>query len=229
MKYCFGLVTFQTLGGKGMAKGKFVLLSILVAAVICWQFLPMNTQTASSGIIDPCESEASFCNAGGSACLIVCPSGDATALSDEGNEICVTIKDLSGAPIPGMLGTDFWLTGCGSLVLCGGSGSSNADAATDINGQTQFSGAIAAGGCDTGLYVVCQGIIIGCPGTCLAIDVRSPDLSGDLGVDLIDFTIFKNSYPPHAYYSCADYDCSGAINLVDFTIFARHWHHYCAH
>jgi hypothetical protein len=212
-----------------MVKGKFALLSILAAALICWQFLPMNTNTASSGIVDPCSSEAGFCEPTGTRCLVICPKGDGSTLADGGNEICVTIRDDNGNPIVGVIGTDFWLTGCTNLCLCGGSGSSNADAATDINGQTQFSGGIAAGGCDSGLYVVCQGVIIGCPANCLAIDVRSPDLSCDLIVNLVDFSLFAPNFPspPKPYVACCDYDCNGLVNLVDFSIFATHWQHAC--
>jgi len=212
-----------------MVRGKFVLLSILAATLICWQFLPMNTNTASSGIVDPCSSEVDFCEVTGTRCLMICPQGDGSTLADGGNEICVTVKDANGAPIVGMIGTDFWLTGCNNLCLCGGSGSSNADQATDVNGQTTFSGGIAAGGCDTGLYVVVQGVVIGCPPTCLTIAVRSPDLSCDLIVNLVDFSLFAPSFPspPKAYVACKDYDCNGLINLIDFSIFAQHWQHSC--
>lgn len=212
-----------------MVKGKFVLLSILAAAILCWQFLPMNADTASSGIVDPCESQAAFCEPGGNGCLIICPQGDGSLLSDGGNEICVTVRDANGNPIAGILATDFWLTGCTDLCLCGGSGSSNADANTDVNGQTTISGGIAAGGCDTGLYVVCQGTLIGCPPTCLAIDVHSPDLDCNLAVDLVDFSLFSSNFPspPKTYDACMDYDCDGDIDLVDFSIFAQHWQHHC--
>ena len=211
-----------------MVKGKFVLLSILAAALLCWQFLPMNTNTASSGIVDPCSSETDFC-AAGTRCLLVCPQGDGSLLSDGGNEICVTIRDNLGIPIEGILATDFWLIGCTNLCLCGGSGSSNADAATDANGETQFSGGMAAGGCDTGLMVVCQGVIIGCPPTCLAIMVVSPDITCDLFVNLADFSLFAPHFPspPNSYEACMDFDCDGDIDLVDFSLFAQHWQHHC--
>ena len=211
-----------------MVKGKFVLLSILAAALLCWQFLPMNTNVASSGIVDPCSSDAEFCYPTGTRCLFICPQGDGSTLADGGNEICVTVKNDLGQPIVGMLGTDFWLVGCTNLCLCGGSGSSNADAATDINGQTQFSGGMAAGGCDTGLMVVVQGVVIGCPAICLAIDVRSPDLDCNLAVDLIDFALFSPHFPSNpAGDPCVDYDCNGEVNLIDFSLFAQHWQHSC--
>jgi hypothetical protein len=214
-----------------MVKGKFVLLSILAAALLCWQFLPMNTNTASSGIVDPCSSEAAFCGSG-ERCFMVCPQGDGDLLSDKGNEICVTIRNSDGDPIENILATDFWLVGCTDLVLCGGSGSSNADAATAADGTTQFSGAMAAGGCDNdGLMVVCQGVVIGCPPTCLVMEIHSPDISGDLLVDLVDFGLFGIAFATAlgdpGYEICFDFDCDGDIDLVDFAIFAQHWQHLC--
>jgi hypothetical protein len=95
-------------------------------------------------------------------------------------------------------------------------------------GYTEFSGGMAAGGCElTGLIVICQGVIIGCPPTCLTMVVVTPDLSGDLVVDLVDFALFAAAFPPGPYDPCMDYDCSGVINLVDFALFAQHWQHRC--
>ena len=213
-----------------MVKGKFVLLSILAAARLCWQFLPMNTNSASSGIVDPCSSEVDFCAPTGSRCLIICPQGDGSTLADGGNEICVIVRDNTGAPIAGILASDFWMIGCTDLALCGGSGSSNADAATDANGETTISGGMAAGGCeDTGLMVVVQGVVIGCPGTCLSITVHSPDIDGSLDVGITDFSRFGLAYPSTVkpYDSCCDYDCDGDVDLVDFSIFGQHWLHVC--
>jgi hypothetical protein len=83
MKFCFSLGSFQTLGGKGMVKGKFVLF-LLAAALLCWQFMPMNADTASSGIVDPCSSATWFLQAG-TRCLYICPQGDGQDLSAGGN------------------------------------------------------------------------------------------------------------------------------------------------
>ena len=143
-----------------MFKGKFVALSLLAAALLCWQIMPAAVDSANSGIVDPCSTTAT--TAGG--CLIICPQGDGTSLGGAGATISVTVKDATGAPVPGIPAADFWLIGCNdALTLCGGSGSSNADAATDGAGQTTISGGLAAGGCDTGLSHVVQGVVIAEP------------------------------------------------------------------
>jgi len=214
-----------------MFKGKFVVLSVLAAMLLCWQFLPMNTETASSGIVDPCSSEAYFCQSG-SRCWFICPQGDADALSAGGNEICVCVKDVNNAPIAGMLASDFWLIGCTDLCLCAGSGSIDADSATGTNGCTTISGTMSAGGCElTGVHVVVQGVIIGCPATCLSMIVVSPDLDCDGDVDLVDFAIFAPAFNTAVgnpnYNPCCDYDCDGDVDLVDFSLFAQHWQHHC--
>ncbi len=217
-----------------MVKGKFVLLSILAAALLCWQFLPMNTETASSGIVDPCSSSACFVDALGNRCLFICPQGDGNELEDGNNVIRVTVSDDTGAPIPGILATDFWLVGCEDIYLCAGSGSSNADSATNDNGVTTISGTIAGGGQDSlGVMVVVQGVIINCRllcgGPCLPIIVTSPDIDGDGDVDIADFSIFGACFqsPPKPYQRRCDMDCDGDVDIADFSRFAQHWQHRC--
>ncbi len=225
-----------------MLKGKFVVLSLIAAALVCWQ-VTGAVNNANSGIVDPCSSSASTAG----TCLLVCPAGDgdnanSTLGGSVDGTISVTVADGTGAAIAGVPATDFWLTGCdGFLVLCGGSGSINADSASNSSGNTTISGQLAAGvdcdptgdafgGPETGLLVVAQGVVIGgpaCSGSCLAMIPRSPDLDGSLGVDLVDFSLFGAAYPPNAYNECADYDCSGANNLVDFSIFGQHYLDVC--
>jgi hypothetical protein len=54
---------------------------------------------------------------------------------------------------------------------------------------------------------------------------KTVDLDGNGAVNLIDFAIFAGCWPPGPYCFCADYDCNGVINLVDFAFFAAHWLH----
>jgi hypothetical protein len=89
-----------------------------------------------------------------------------------------------------------------------------------------------AGGCDiVGVYVVCQGVIIGCPPTCLSMVVVSPDISADGIVNLVDFAIFAPAFNTSCgnpnYNPCCDYDCDCDVDLVDFSLFAQHWQHSC--
>jgi hypothetical protein len=230
-----------------MLKGKYVLLS-LATALLCWQVA--SVETVNSGIVDACSSDVSA-NAG---VVLVCPLGDGDALTAAvggvNAQISLTVKDNTGAGIAGVPATDMWTVGCNDgLLLCGGSSGSNADAATDAGGNTTFSQEPTAGGCDTGLYVVVQGVIIQdkatCTPKCLGIQARSPDYKsagapgpapcgGDLRcpdskVSTADFSWFVTHYPtagnPGApYFACADYAATlGVIGLSDFSKFTVHF------
>jgi hypothetical protein len=226
-------------GGVGMLKGKFAVLSLVAGALLCWQVAGVST--VNSGIVDPCNSTAS--SAGG--VHFMCPQGDGDALGAA--VITVTIHDNTNAPVPGIPGSDFWLIGCNDLIaLCGGSGSINADAATDAAGMTTISGDVAGGGCDTGVRVVCQGIVLGsggaCTPICLAIAARSPDQKSttggpaDLQVTNSDFAFFGSSFPTGGplpgggtkpYFACHDFVPNGAVTVADFAKFGTHWQHKC--
>ena len=215
-----------------MFKGKLVFLSVIAAALLCWQFMPAGVNDANSGIVDPCNSTA----AGAGCCYLICPQGDGTRFDDipECNAIIsLTARDNTGAPIPGIIAADIWLDGCsGTLCLCGGSGSINADSATSafpaVAGNTTISGDLAAGGCDLlGFVVVIQGVVVGCPPTCLPYTVVSPDMNCDLIIDIIDLAMFAAAYPPNPYNACADFNCDGIIDIVDFAIFGVHYLHAC--
>lgn len=215
-----------------MFKGKLVVLSLMAAALLCWQVMPAHVNTASSGIVDACSSSAS--TLGG--CWVVCPAGDGAALNAlspaAGDAtINVTVKDGTGAAVPGIPAADFWLVGANdNLVLCGGAGSINATAATDVNGQTTMTGVLAAGGCDDGVLVVVQGTILAdvnnsCNPLELAINVRSPDGNGDLFITGLDFNQFGNSWTllGGTYDPCMDFDCNASINSIDFSVFGNHY------
>jgi len=220
-----------------MLKGKYVLLS-LAAALVCWQVAGIDN--ANSGIVDACKSTVSA-NAG---VVLVCPLGDGDALTSPvggGNcQISLTVRDNANVGIAGIPATDMWLVGCNDgLLLCGGSNGSNADAATTATGATTFSNEPIAGGCDTGLYVVVQGVVIQNPGTCtpqcLAIAAHSPDYKGggcggdlrcpDSKVTTADFSFFVSHYVPGStYLACMDFAAPiGSTTLADFSKFTVHY------
>jgi hypothetical protein len=231
-----------------MLKGKYVLLS-LAAALVCWQVAGIGT--ANSGIVDACKSTVTA-NAG---VVLVCPLGDGNPLTAPvggGNcQIALTVRDNTNTGIAGIPATDMWLVGCNDgLLLCGGSQGSNADAATTASGATTFSNEPIAGGCDTGLYAVVQGVVIQDAGTCtpkcLAIAARSPDYksagapgpapcAGDIRcpdskVTNADFSWFSGHYAftghPGSYLACADYAAplgGTSLTLADFSSFTVHF------
>jgi hypothetical protein len=225
-----------------MFKGKFVVLSLVAAALVCWQVMPMSVDTASSGIVDPCSSTASV--AGSNHCLLTNPAGPQGAdpsnirLDNLGAVISITVKDGTGAVVPGIPAFDFWLIGCtGQLCLCGGQGSINADSASGVNGGTSMSGSYRTGGCEDGVQVVAQGVVIADPNDCnqalcLSINVRSPDLNCDLvnlGVASQDLSQFSVAYPStvQPYDPCMDYDCDGDVDIVDLSIFSTYYLTFC--
>jgi hypothetical protein len=202
--------------------------------------------TSSSALVDACRSVVT--SNGGIG--LVCPFGDGDPLSSYGATITLTARELSGTLMVGVPQTDMWLVGCNDgLILCGGSSGSNADAPTNALGQTTFSNEPAAGGCDTGIYVVVQGIIIQQPGSCqplcLPIASRSPDYKSagapgpapcagdircpDYKVTMADYSWFSSHYrtsenPGAGYFPCADYaQPFGLITLADFSAFVMHY------
>ncbi len=201
-----------------MSKGKFLVLSL--AAVVLVAF---GVGAVNSGIVDGTNSTAS--SAGGT--VLACPQGDGVTLASVGATISVTVKDNTNAPIPGIPAADFWLIGVtNALNLCGGSGSSNADSASNAAGNTTISGSVAAGGCDFGVKVVVQGVVIN---TVVGVDVVSPDVNGSGAVDIVDLSQlgpgFNQTVPPAD--PCTDLDGSGLIDIIDLALFGQHWLHQC--
>ena len=212
-----------------MLKGKFAVLSLAAAALLCLQVA--HVSTVNSGVVDACNSSASAA----SGVAIACPQSDGTLLGSVGLTITVTVRDNVNAPIANIPAADVWLIGCNDLLaLCGGSGAINASAPTDVNGQTTITGDIAAGGCDLGgVRVVVQGVAIGagvCADPCVLIKVKSPDVNGNLLVNLVDFATFGSGYtsPPKAYNECIDFTAPfGTVTLADFAVYGSHNNHTC--
>jgi hypothetical protein len=206
-----------------------------MAALLCLT-LAVSTVPVANPIPDFCNVTAE----GVGGCWFVCPQGDGRRLDDIGAVITIIVRDFDNQPIPGVPAGDIWLFGCSSqTVLCGGSRSIDADSATSAEGRTTISGAFAAGGCDDGLMVVVQGIVVPDPDDCglqlcLPYTTRSPDISGpggatDLTVDLFDLSAFAAGYlsPPKPYDKCLDFNCDGFVDVIDFSIFAIHYLHLC--
>jgi hypothetical protein len=221
-----------------------VLAATLVLVVVA------DVEKAASQF-DPCR----FAVVANPGVVTVCPKGDGdplTAAIGGGNsQITLTITTNGGVPVPGIPAEDMWLVGCSNgLLLCGLSSGSNADDPTNAQGQTTFSNEPAAGGCDTGLYVVVQGIIAqdpndACHPLCVPIATRSPDYKSagapgpppcaadircpDSRVTNADFSWFVTHYPTAAnpgapYFACADFAAPlGAIGLADFSKFSIHF------
>lgn len=140
--------------------------------------------------------------------------------------IMVELLDGWGDPVAGYPAEDVWLTVTGgSLALC--DGGARADGPTDAGGRTTFSGPIRAGGHlvqavdDRLLVETAHGIIhfsnLG------GLSLTSPDLDGDLDVDLSDVILFAHAFLDHGTYAPAlDFHYDGVINLSDLVLLTQH-------
>jgi hypothetical protein len=186
--------------------------------------------TSWAGIPDLTLSTATT-SAGASVSLLICPLGDGDLLTSArlygggttDATVTLTLLDGNTDPIPGYLATDLWLDANG-IVLC--TDGSDADADTDVNGITTWTGALAAGGCsdDGSTNVWVNGSsLLQAP---LSILMNSPDMNGDLIVNLTDVVLFAGFYNG-AYAYCADFYWDGILNLSDIVLLAQHIGHTC--
>jgi hypothetical protein len=129
-----------------------------------------------------------------------------------------------GEPIVGWPADDIWIEATsGNWVTCWLGAC--ADHETDIHGQTTFTLPILAGG-HTALEMNARiyGVVSGEPGLESLVDVQfnSPDLSGDLTVDLTDVAMFASHYVgPSGYGYAADLYWDGRLNLTDLALMAQ--------
>jgi hypothetical protein len=210
---------------------KMVALQVIVL-LLCLAGDKLTADPGVTGVPDPCQSTASIATPG--VCYVACPIGSCSRLEDIGATIFITVKDSDGLPIPDISIFDIWLSSCGDgLVDCALQHfGASPDSATYVDGTTTLSQGLEIGGCDlSGLSVWVQGVQLveaDCVTVrCLDIDIISADINGDCRVDLIDLSEFSKSYtsPPAPYFPCKDYDCNGVIDLVDFSLFSRHYLH----
>ena len=140
--------------------------------------------------------------------------------------ITLTLLDSDLDPVFAYPFEDMWLEGdMGGLVLC--AGGSTADANTDLDGVTTFSLALFAGGqTDAVAGEVCAVIINGDALTQPGLDIRfnSPDINGDLNVNLTDVVLFSQDYysgnTGDDVYS-SDFYWDGNINLSDIVLLSQ--------
>jgi hypothetical protein len=133
--------------------------------------------------------------------------------------IHLEITDTNGDPIFGYPYEDMWIEGQGpGFAFC--IGGTVADADTDTDGRTTFAGPFAAGGQilppDQPVVVVAGAPV---PNTDLPLTVNSPDVNGDLHVDLADIALFIQAIG-EPYDLRFDFDLSGGVDLTDVAIFA---------
>lgn len=125
------------------------------------------------------------------------------------------LADWGFDPMVAFPAEDMWLESIdGGLVACGLG--TCADTNTDATGETIWSAPLRAGWHSEGN---CQVVVNGSPlaGAGLALKFNSPDLNGDLQVNLADISLFASDYF-QAYNYRSDLYFDGNLNLLDFSV-----------
>ncbi len=129
--------------------------------------------------------------------------------------ITLTLLDWLGNPIPFYPPEDVWLeTSGGGLSHC--AAGTIADGPSDQGGQMRFTHPVAGGGHSEGetTIVLIAGAPVNQPG--LPMTFNSPDVDGNLHVDLGDVSVFAHDYFNAYHYRC-DFNWDGAINLAELS------------
>ncbi len=166
--------------------------------------------------------------------ILVCPAGDGYAIANAmgfGGDpvdatLTVTLLDYQGIPVAFFPADRIWIEVAG-LVFC--EDGNIADHDSDFNGQTDFSFPLKGGGCaeDAETWGILDGQPVGgSPNPLLNLNYNSPDMNGDLVVNLTDIVLFAD-YFSGTYGYCADFYWDGVINLSDLVVITPHLGHSC--
>lgn len=195
------------------------------ALVITVPFLLLTT-LASAQVVGPLPDfwlSSYWCEYPGTETvgLYVVPDGSGSTFYEarlpDGSQvdarIHVTLVDGAGVPIQFYPYEDIWLDSQDThLALC--AGGSTADGNTDFFGHTSWFNPVQAGGYSQDpTQVIVNGMALIC---CAGVNLHfnSPDLNGDLSVNLADVGLFAGDfYGVYRFRSDLAYD--GTINLSD--------------
>ena len=159
-------------------------------------------------------------SAGGQVLLM--PDGTGPSLEDLGATITVQLWACPGEPnaVVGLPAQDVWLEAPSVSTLAFCAPGAIADAPTDATGTTTIARALAGGGSGG------AGLLLHGGGTIFPVDglqFVSPDLNGDLDVDLVDVAIFAidfHSGDPVGVAARSDFDFDGRLDLSDLATMA---------
>jgi hypothetical protein len=201
-----------------------MLKSKLITSLLCTLSIA-TTPNVLAGIPDPDQCHAAT-RADQPVSILAAPDGGGTPINmcygyGVGAIVDATIDvwllDYTGDPVFLYPASDIWLeTADGSTALC--PGGSTADQSTDIDGHTTFSQPLYAGACGIGILVIINGTPINQPP--LDMRINSPDIDGDLNVNLTDVVYLAELFYTDDY--CADFYWDGIVNLSDVVVLAPH-------
>lgn len=163
------------------------------------------------------------------ATILVVPDGSGPPLSQArslaGHVVDATIRvlarDETGLPEPGVATAGLTLTWSGgSVAACGGA--LCADHLTLADGSTEFALPLRAGGHSQGpvRLLIWGGPVFTNDG--LPLQVNSPDLNGDLEVNLQDVPLFAQDFFGGTYNFRSDLHYDGVVNLSDIVPLVQH-------
>ncbi|MHB8077980.1 MAG: hypothetical protein ACYDIE_01820 [Candidatus Krumholzibacteriia bacterium] len=138
--------------------------------------------------------------------------------------ITLTLLTSNGDPCVGAPAEDLWLeTTRAGLSHC--AGGTTADAPTDVLGRTTWSRALRAGRSSDRQAGEKTLVRIGLPsefwcGADPTVDIlhNSPDIDGNLVVNLSDTVLFAQDYKASTYCYRSDFFFDGAVNLSDVVL-----------
>lgn len=146
------------------------------------------------------------------------PDGSGETFASVGITIEVYLRNCVGTPLAGVPAQEIILFNSG-LCICPGN---IADAPTDLQGRTTFSGTLRASGCVSNIMVIALGI----PIATLPVTFNSADAvpASPCAVDAGDLSALAariGSEVGEALYSiCQDFNEDGYIDASDFSYFA---------
>ena len=195
---------------------------VVVALLACF------AGTAAADIVCPDSSYVTVQYATAKDRVTISPNGNGETFASNGITVKVYLKNCNGAPLAGVPAQEI-VVFSGALCIC--PGGNIADAATDLNGATSFSGTIRGGGCAPGLSYFADGVGINQravpsltpPAVLTQVKTNSQDAlpaspcfvdAGDLGA------LASRLGVPANYTICSDWNEDGAIDASDVGSFA---------
>lgn len=198
-----------------------MLSKVFFVAAIALAFAALTA--ASAAAADFPSHDLSTATVAGAGTLMITPARSGDELGETGLTVTVTLLDFAGVPWPNYPAADVWLDSelPGDVALC--VNGSIGDSSSDANGRMIFSGAVAGGGSAAriNVYIVNEPLL----GPPLPIAFNSPDINGDLVVDLSDFGLFGQDFGTDAFRS--DFVHDGLVDLADFSRFGASFGERC--
>jgi hypothetical protein len=197
--------------------------------ILCATLIAASASAGSPELTDVPDLDAStaFIDPAAEGANVYCaPDGHGDPLSEArlpGGEvvdatITLTLVNNQGEPIFNYPFEDMFIATSGAgLVTC--VNGANADASTDINGQTEWSNPIRGGGSSLGETVKVYVAGVALPNVDIDLTFNSADMNGDLLVDLIDIVLFTQALATND--PRGDFNFDGVIDLSEIVRFTR--------